>query len=71
MVVLDAALAREAESRKHSQVLEQEILICNAYEENRLASGKKVAPERRCSEIYREAIKYGGQPMRSCHVSLL
>jgi hypothetical protein len=34
MMVLNLALAREAESRKHSQVLEQEMRICNTCEEN-------------------------------------
>jgi hypothetical protein len=34
MMVLNLALAREAESRKHCQVLEQEMQICNTCEEN-------------------------------------
>jgi hypothetical protein len=34
MMVLKLALAREAESREHSQVLEQEMRICNTCEEN-------------------------------------
>jgi hypothetical protein len=33
-MVLNLALAREAESRKHSQALEQEMRICNTCEEN-------------------------------------
>jgi hypothetical protein len=33
MMVLNAALAREAESCKHSQVLEQGMRLCNTYEE--------------------------------------
>jgi hypothetical protein len=33
MMVLVLALAREAQSRKHSQVLEQEMRICNTCEE--------------------------------------
>jgi hypothetical protein len=32
MMVLNLALAREAESRKHFQVLEQEMRICNGIQ---------------------------------------
>jgi hypothetical protein len=47
MMVLNLALAREAESRKHSQVLEQEMRICNTCEENIGIHMMKLVPEQR------------------------